>query len=533
MKLKNSLIEMAKPGQLDRRSFMRRAIALGLTASSASLLLSQSVLASPKKGGRFRIGVSGGGTTDSLDPATTESQMTILMNFTYGNNLTEVNNDGRLIPELAESFDSADGKTWTFKLRSGVQFHNGKSLTADDVIASFNYHRGEATKSAVKALLTAVKGIRKQGTQTVVFELDAANADFPYIVSDYHLIILPAAADGNIDPLSGISTGPYVLQEFNAGSRAFFKRNPNYWKSGRAHFDEVEVLAIPDTTARQNAMINGEVDAIDRVDPKTAHLLERVPSVKTIEVTGTLHYTFPMRVNAPPFDNNDLRMALKLAVDREQMVNKILLGHGALGNDHPISTANRFHASNLPQRSYDPDKAKYHLKKAGMEGAKIQLSTSDAAFPGAVDAALLYKDSAANAGIDIEVVREPSDGYWSNVWNKKPWSACYWGGRPTEDWMFSSAYVRDTEWNDTAWVSGPGVDRFNEIVVAARAELDNARRAQMYAEAQQLISDYGGAVIPMFANILGAIGKNVMHDEKIAANWENDGDKCAERWWFA
>ena len=150
-----------------------------------------------------------------------------------------------------------------------------------------------------------------------------------------------------------------------------------------------------------------------------------------------------------------------------------------------------------------------------------------------MDAALLYKDSAAKAGIDIEVVREPSDGYWSNVWNKKPWSACYWGGRPTEDWMFSSAYVRDTEWNDTAWVSGPGGDRFNEIVVAARAELDDTKRAQMYAEAQQLVSDHGGAVIPMFANILGAIGKNVMHDEKIAANWENDGAKCAERWWFA
>ena len=93
--------------------------------------------------------------------------------------------------------------------------------------------------------------------------------------------------------------------------------------------------------------------------------------------------------------------------------------------------------------------------------------------------------------------------------------------------------MRDTEWNDTAWVSGPGVDRFNEIVVAARAELDNTKRGQMYAEAQQLVSDHGGAIIPMFANILGAIGKNVMHDEKIAANWENDGDKCAERWWFA
>jgi peptide/nickel transport system substrate-binding protein len=187
----------------------------------------------------------------------------------------------------------------------------------------------------------------------------------------------------------------------------------------------------------------------------------------------------------------------------------------------------------MSQRQYDPDKARYHLKKAGMEGAKIDLSTSDAAFAGAVDAALLIKDSAAKSGLNINVVREPKDGYWSNVWNKKPWSACYWGGRPTEDWMFTAAYVAGSKWNDTAWRTGPKADRFNSLVTTARSELDSSKRQEMYYECQTLINDDGGALIPMFANYIHAVSKKIGHDDKVAGNWVNDGGKNVERWWFA
>jgi peptide/nickel transport system substrate-binding protein len=332
---------------------------------------------------------------------------------------------------------------------------------------------------------------------------------------------------------AGHGTGGYTIENFEPGVRATFKRNPNYFKAGKAHFDEIELLSLLDTTARQNAIMNGEVDTIDRVDPKTVHLLKRVQSLDILETTGTLHYTFPMRVDAKPFDNYDLRMAVKLSVDREDLVKKILLGHGAIGNDHPISTSNPFHNGEMSQRQYDPDKARYHLKKAGMEGAKIDLSTSDAAFAGAVDAALLIKDSAAKSGLNINVVREPKDGYWSNVWNKKPWSTCYWGGRPTEDWMFTAAYVADSKWNDTAWRTGPKADRFNNLVTSARSELDSSKRQEMYYECQTLINDDGGALIPMFANYIHAVSKKIGHDEKVAGNWVNDGGKNVERWWFA
>jgi len=292
------------------------------------------------------------------------------------------------------------------------------------------------------------------------------------------------------------------------------------------------MLSIIDVTARQNAVMNDEVDIIDRVDPKTVHLLKRVPSIGIDEATGTLHYTFPMRLDAEPFGNYDLRMALKLAVKRQELVDKILLGHGALGNDQPISTANPFYNADLPQREFDAEKAAFHYKKSGHSGA-LQLSASDAAFAGAVDAAQLIKASAAEAGINIEVVREPSDGYWSNVWNKKPWCACYWNGRPTEDWMFSSAYTDDTEWNDTAWKGTKASERFNVIVRQARKELDNSKRRAMYAEAQALVNDDGGALIPMFANFIVGINKRIGMPQTRAANWTMDGLKAHERWWIA
>ncbi len=518
-------------GKISRRDFMTRVSALGAVAAAPGALFSGSALAQPKSGGHFRRGAGYGSTTDSLDPGTNENGFMQNFVYTYGNHLTEVSNAGELIPELAESYEATpDARVWTFKIRSGVEFHNGKTLTPEDVVASINFHRAEESKSAAKGLLTAISEIKVDG-DNVVFVLEDGNADFPFVMSDYHLVILPAV-DGKMDWESGIGTGGYMIENFEPGVRGMFKRNPNYWKEGRAHFDSVEVLVLLDTTARQNAIMNGDVDAIDRVDPKTVHLLSRVPTINILEATGFLHYTFPMRVDAAPFDNYDLRMAVKLSIDREELVTKVLSGHGAVGNDHPISKAVPFHAD-LAQRTYDPDKAAHHLKKAGMEGATLQLSASDAAFPGAVDAAQLIKASAAKAGLNVEVVQEPKDGYWSNVWNKKPWSACYWGGRPTCDWMFSAAYTSDTEWNDTAWKSGEAADKFNDLVKAARAELDSGKRAEMYAECQRLIHDDGGAVVPMFANHIHALSKKIAHEDSVAGNWENDGNKSSERWWFA
>jgi len=345
--------------------------------------------------------------------------------------------------------------------------------------------------------------------------------------------MIQQSADGKIvDSNDPVGTGGYIVEDYQPGVRIQMKRNPNYFKEGRAHFDEVEMITLADTTARQNAIMNGDVDFVDNVDPKTVALLARVPIIQIFETTGTQHFTFPMRVNAAPFDNYDLRMALKFAIKRQELVEKILLGHGEAGNDVPVNESMPFFNTELPVHEFDPEKAAEHYKKSGHSGP-IQLSVSDAAFAGAVDAAQLIAASAKEAGIDIELVREPSDGYWSNVWNKKPWSACYWGGRPTQDWMYSSAYTADTEWNDTAWKDTEAAKKFNDLVIMARSETDEAKRKDQYWEAQRLLQDDGGAIVGMWANFIHAHTKTLAHDEQVAANWQNDGNKIAERWWFS
>ena len=525
MTIEQKLRELATTSGITRRGFMQRALALGATAALATTLANQA-FAEAKPGGRFRCGLGHGSTSDSLDPATFLDLYMQTVNASARNNLTEIAQDGSLVPELAEGIDTADAKTWKFTLRQGVEFHNGKTLDANDVVASLNHHRGEDSKSAAKELLKPVVEMKAEGTNAVVVTLEDGNADFPVVLSDYHIPIMPADGD-MVDWQSGTGTGAYMLESFEPGVRTTLKRNPNFFKSGFGHFDEVEIITIADVAARTNALTTGEIDAMDRVDLKTAHLLEQREGVRLVETSGTQHFTFTMRCDTPPFDNVHVRLALKHAIDREAIVRTILRGHGTLGNDHPISRSNRYHADNLEQRVYDPDMAKFHLKQAGMDSLSIDLSAADAAFAGAVDAAVLYKEHAAAAGININVVREPDDGYWSNVWMVKPYCAVYWGGRPTEDWMFSTAYAADAAWNDSFWKH----DQFNQLLLAARSELDEAKRRGMYEEMQSIVSNDGGVLVPMFANYVMALSDKVGHGQ-MAANWSMDGFKCAERWWF-
>jgi peptide/nickel transport system substrate-binding protein len=514
-------------GKINRREFLKAATALGISVVAAQSLLAGSAQAAPKKGGRLRAALAEGGTTDSLDPQTYTDVYMMSLGFATHNTLTEISPAGKLVGDAAESWDaSPDAKTWAFKLRKGIEFSNGKKLTAEDVVVSINHHRGKESKSAAKSNVEPIEDLKADGADTVVFTLKAGNADFPYLMADYHLLIMPSVG-GKADWQNFIGTGGYTLESFEPGVRSFLKRRPGYWKEDRAHFDELELLVIGDVQARQNAVATGEVDLISRCDLKTVHLLKRRPNVKVEEATGFLHYTAPMLTNIPPFDNNDVRLALKYAVDRDQIMEKILRGHGSLGNDHPIAPSVPFHAE-LPQRSYDPDKAKFHLKKAGLSKLKVDLSAADAAFAGAVDAAVLMKETAAAAGIEINIVREPNDGYWSNIWMKKPFSMCYWGGRPTCDWMFSQAYAEGANWNDTKWSH----ERFNKLLLQGRSELDSSKRAEIYHEMQKLVRDEGGVIVYAFANYVYAMNKKLMHGPDVAANWELDGTRYVERWWM-
>jgi peptide/nickel transport system substrate-binding protein len=272
-------------GKISRREFVQLALAAGFTVAAADAMFIKAARAEPKKGGHFKVALGDGATSDTLDPATYSNLYTSVAIWDSAENgLTEVDAAGNAVGDLAETVEPADGaKKWVFKLRSGVTFHNEKTVTSDDVVASYRHHMTEDTKSPSESLLKAVKDIKTDGPETVIFELDGGNADFPYIASD--ISILPSA-DGKADWESGVRTGAYVVEKFEPGVKTTLKKYPNYYRTDRGHFDSAEVLSIIDVAARTNALTSGEVHYIDRLDLKTLHLLKRNQRIKILEVGG-------------------------------------------------------------------------------------------------------------------------------------------------------------------------------------------------------------------------------------------------------
>jgi peptide/nickel transport system substrate-binding protein len=209
------LQELFSQGKISRREFIAQAAALGATAALSQSILASRVFAgeTPRRGGRLRIGISGGSTTDTIDPAATTDMMNqIIINGQLGNCLVEIDHENKPVPELAESWDSSpDARIWNFKLRKGVEFHNGKTMDADDVIYSLNHHRGEDTKSAAKVIVDSIEEIKKEDKYSISIVLKSGNADFPFSLSDYHLIIAPTTSDFT----DGIFSGGYVLQQYD------------------------------------------------------------------------------------------------------------------------------------------------------------------------------------------------------------------------------------------------------------------------------------------------------------------------------
>lgn len=496
------LSERAARGLLNRRSFMGRAAALGATTTFASTMLASAVMAAgPVKGGTLRVGIQGGSSTDSLDPGLSTNATSLQILRMWGEPLVELAEDGGIDPRLASEYEaSADAKTWTFTMRSGVTYSNGKSVTAEDVKATIERHAGEESKSGALGLLRGIVSMSTDGDRFIL-ELDTPNADLPYLLADYHLVIQPNG--GKDDPTAAIGSGPYILKSHEPGVRHVFEKNPNYWNDDLGHAETVELLVINDDTARVAALQSGQVHMVNRVPPKVASLVGRMGGVQVHSTPSAGHYVFIMHADTAPFDNKDLRLALKYAINREEMVEKILFGNGTAGNDSPINASYPLF-SEREQRTYDPEKAAFHFKASGHDGS-VLLRTSDNSFPGAPDAAQLFQQSAGAAGITLDIKREPNDGYWSEVWNKQPFCTSYWGGRPTQDAMFSTAYLSSADWNDTRFFN----EGFDKMLLAARAELDEGKRKAIYSDMSTIVSDDGGLICPMFNNFIDAVSEGV------------------------
>lgn len=513
----------------DRRSSSRlsRRTLLGTAAAAgaAAILPARAEAARPQRGGHLVLGVDTASSSDSLDPALyTESYM-YTVGFQLFNTLVEIDEAGRVAPSLAESWEPVrpDGSAWRFILRRGVSFHNGKALTAADVLHSINHHRGPDSTSGGKGQLLSVTDVRAEGPYAVVFDLKSGNVDFPAALTDTHLGIGAAGEDF----AKGIGTGAFKLEHFQPGVRALTTRFADHWNSQRGFVDSCETLAMNDPTARLAALISGQAHAINRVELRMLDRIRALPNVTVHAAPASTMYCFPMRLDAAPFDNPDLRKALKYAVDRKAIVDTVLGGAGVVGGDSPIAPWNSFFSADLPQHPYDPDRARFHARKAGLAGA-LPLSAADNGFPGAVDAAQLFQVSAKAAGIDITVNRVPSDGYWDEVWMKHPFCASNWIMRPTADAMLSLVFASDAPWNETGWKRPD----FDATLVAARAEFDTTKRMQFYHDLQVMLAEDGGEIIPAFADSQTAVSTRLGGVTGVPGGGDLSGYRLPEKVWF-
>lgn len=508
---------------LDRRELMASAAALGL-AFGVGFGTSPARAAGPVKGGTLRLGMDGGSASDSLDSRTYADSIPISYGYQLWNGLVEIDAKGEATGELLESWEAKPGATeWIFNVRKGITFTSGKTLDADDIIYSINLHRGE-TKSGAKDLISSITDVKKLSANQIQITLSSGNADLPANLAAYQLLVVP---NGFTDYSKPDGTGAYTLEAFEPGVRVITKSKGSYWKEGRGNFDAVELRYIPDAAARTQALITGQVDAINRLDPRTVALVQKAPNVAVVRSPGTgYRYAFVARCVDKPFDNVDLRLALKYGIDRQKIIDTVLSGYATLGNDHLIAPSQKYFAKDLPQRPYDPDKAAFHFKKSGYDGP-IQLQVSEGAFPGATDSAVLYQEAIKKAGITLDVKRVSGDGYWSNVWLKEPFCAVYWGSRPTADAQLTQTFLSTANWNDTAWKRPD----FDKLITDARAELDDAKRTQMYAEAQTMINEDGGMVCYAIADFLDGYSKKVRGND-VHARYDMNDQRLAEKGWF-
>ncbi len=524
----NTLKALLDRGALSKRDFLAGVAALAGGAMSGASLLGPEAHAqaqAPKKGGTLRIGMEGGGASDSLDVRTYADSIPINYGWAIWNGLVELSDDGKAKGELFESWETKPGAVeWVFNVRKGVKFSSGKTLDADDVIYSINLHLGE-TKSPAKALLKQIKEMKKLSPTQVQITLESGNADLPYVLTDYHILVVP---DGFTDWSKPDGTGGFTLEKFEPGVRITLTRKNDYWKQDRGFVDAVEILYITDKAARTAALQTGKIDVANRLDPRTVNLLAKDPKLDIVRSKGTGNrYCFVARVTDSPFDNKDLRLALKYGIDRAKIIDTVFGGYAQTGNDHTLDAGNPYYNTAMPQRPYDPDKAAFHFKKAGVT-SPFDLQVSEGAWGTAVDCASLYQESMKKAGVDLGIKKVAADGYWSNIWLKQPFCAVYWGRRPTADLTFSTVYKSDSAWNDSNWKR----DEFDQLVLAARVELDDAKRMELYGRCQEMIADDGGMICFAISDYLNGSSKKVAGHVP-HAGFDLVNGRIAERAWFA
>lgn len=469
-------------------------------AAAENILYSGSVAiaATPKKGGSVRCASNIHGPNDTFDPRLFTSTVDYMRGRATYNGLCQLSDTLVPEPELATSFESnSDATEWTFKIRKGVDFHDGSKLTADDVVYSMNRHLGEDSTSTVKSVMATVKEWKKAGSHEVKAIMHSPNADLPVLLGLFQNKVIKKDTTGE-----GNGTGPFTLESFEPGVKTVHKRNKNYWREG-ANLDACEITAITDPVARVNALLAGDMQLITQIDSKAFRQIESADGVTLLSTPAALQMGICCLKSTEPGSNDDFVKGMQYIQDRKRIVKRILRGRGTVGNDQPVSVAHGPDwCSELPQRPFDPDKAKFHFKKSGYNSAELFVAPL---LSGIEDACLLAQANCAKIGFDLKVKKVPADGYWGAVWMKEPINVVSWNMRPTANSQLAIQFAPNGTWNDSFWHN----ERMGELLTLSLAETDPDKRHAMYCEMQTLIHNGSGMVIPAFSNINDGIANNV------------------------
>jgi peptide/nickel transport system substrate-binding protein len=500
-------------GPLSRRELLRRGGAIGGAAAVGVPLLSACESGSeqatsagaqrPQRGGVLRLGVSGGGSSDTLDPLAATTNMdyqraAALFDYAYW-----PNDEFVIQPQLVEeATPNGDASVWTVRLRDGIEFHDGKTLDADDLL--FTIRRiFELDFSGLAGRFAVVNrgGMRKLDARTVRIPLKQ-----PFSIFPNQLAQLPLVPVG-FDPKRPVGTGPFMFESFTPGQESTFVRNPNWWGGfwnvkGTPYVDSLRIINFDDDSARVNALLADQVDAIDQVPFGQTKVIEG-QGFELFNVSTGNWRPFTMRVDVPPFDDVRVRQAMRLIVNREQMIEQALSGFGELGNDLYSPQDPVYKSADIPQREQDIEQARSLLRQAGQEDLRVELVTSPIQA-GVVEASTVFASQAKEAGVTVDIRRVDSGTFYGDNYLKWPFAVDWWTPLPYLDQAVTAdgptAEYNETHFNDR---------EFNGLYYDALAETDDAKREQLQHEMMRIQHERGGYIIWGFVNTIDAHSERV------------------------
>jgi peptide/nickel transport system substrate-binding protein len=463
--IENNLIDELVNGELDRREFLRRGAMFGLSAGTLGTALAfigepnlAAAASSPvavTRGGTLSVGMNH--YAGSNEPYLLGGGGSLGFVGIPGEFLTFSNNQLEVRPWLATSWrPNEDATEWTFQLRRGVKFHNGRTLHADDVVASYKQYTGHKQSQALSVFrgILSPDGVSKRGPHTVAFRLDQPTGAFPYLVSQttYQAVIQPASFAKLPDswvPGGMIGTGPFRLVRYTHQRSAELVRWDRYW-GGSPPLDRVRLIFYQSPSAQMLALRSGDVDLVQQLSPQAAASLRGDERYTVFVAPTASHRQFCLRVDRDPFRDPRTRRAVALVLNRPDLIRRLLIGAGTLGNDSPFWSRYPSTDRTIKQRHQDVALARRLLEAAGQEHLKFTITTHSTLELPEYAAVVQAAGRAAGVDIGIDVL---SDGEYfggseaTTPWLNKPATITEWGARGVPNVYLVAAYVSDGVWN--------------------------------------------------------------------------------------